>query len=386
MEGLDITMCKSPRPQSLSYSILLMFRSQFAPTKSHGFLDSGTKWMDFHPEITKALSRRYRRNLELKNDATYAGAEYATVYVEDVQEFVFTFFKKMPEANHLTLHFLLKDHLKLYFLLKDLQFHEMLWDKEMVDCIHYSTVSPYLDTVLCTPSLNLTQFPPGYGIAAFPSDPLGYPDIGIRTCYVIRLMTMEANALQVLLVFSQSKHIDLLTLLLNLYIVLIDLFVSIYNLQASDGLAFSEIVFAKNFPCASHEDDMLCTRASPSLMPLLSNGSFSISTSTYLGKYLLPNMPRKQDSLPGHMSRHAIAVIEFARSILGLQDANCTEFDTNTHNPCAFDDNESSDFALSSQGSSEVVLFFFEGSAVSRDGLVVMGKGNGGAHIIFYDD
>lgn len=45
-------------------------------------------------------------------------------------------------------------------------------------------------------------------------------------------------------------------------------------------------------------------------------------------------MPRKQDSLPGHMSRHAIAVIEFARSILGLQDANCTEFDTNTHNPC----------------------------------------------------
>uniref|UniRef100_A0A3Q7FA54 Uncharacterized protein n=1 Tax=Solanum lycopersicum TaxID=4081 RepID=A0A3Q7FA54_SOLLC len=48
------------------------------------------------------------------------------------------------------------------------------------------------------------------------------------------------------------------------------------------GLAFSEIVFAKNFPCASRvsfkivniesEDDILCTCASPSLMLLLSSG------------------------------------------------------------------------------------------------------------------
>lgn len=29
-----------------------------------------------------------------------------------------------------------------------------------------------------------------------------------------------------------------------------------------------------------------------------------------------------------------IAVIEYARSILGLQDANSTEFDPNTQNPC----------------------------------------------------
>lgn len=29
-----------------------------------------------------------------------------------------------------------------------------------------------------------------------------------------------------------------------------------------------------------------------------------------------------------------IAVIEYARSILGLQDANSTEFDPNTPNPC----------------------------------------------------
>lgn len=29
-----------------------------------------------------------------------------------------------------------------------------------------------------------------------------------------------------------------------------------------------------------------------------------------------------------------IAVIEYARSILGLQDANSTEFDSNTQNPC----------------------------------------------------
>lgn len=29
-----------------------------------------------------------------------------------------------------------------------------------------------------------------------------------------------------------------------------------------------------------------------------------------------------------------ISVIEFARSVLGLQDANSTEFDPNTQNPC----------------------------------------------------
>jgi len=29
-----------------------------------------------------------------------------------------------------------------------------------------------------------------------------------------------------------------------------------------------------------------------------------------------------------------IAVIEFARSVIGLQDANSTEFDPNTRNPC----------------------------------------------------
>ena len=29
-----------------------------------------------------------------------------------------------------------------------------------------------------------------------------------------------------------------------------------------------------------------------------------------------------------------IAVIEFTRSVLGLQDANSTEFDLNTPNPC----------------------------------------------------
>lgn len=29
-----------------------------------------------------------------------------------------------------------------------------------------------------------------------------------------------------------------------------------------------------------------------------------------------------------------IAVIEFAQSVLGLRDANSTEFDSNTRNPC----------------------------------------------------
>lgn len=29
-----------------------------------------------------------------------------------------------------------------------------------------------------------------------------------------------------------------------------------------------------------------------------------------------------------------VAVIEFARSVLGLQDANSTEFDPDTKNPC----------------------------------------------------
>ncbi|KAH0771238.1 hypothetical protein KY290_015219 [Solanum tuberosum] len=88
------------------------------------------------------------------------------------------------------------------------------------------------------------------------------------------------------------------------------------------------------------EDDILCTRASPSLMPLLSRG-FDIPLSS-LNKL---NSSDGSFKLSGYILRSfsisastyfsmQIAVIEYARSILELQDANSTELDTNTHDPC----------------------------------------------------
>ncbi|KAH0768202.1 hypothetical protein KY285_004073 [Solanum tuberosum] len=109
-----------------------------------------------------------------------------------------------------------------------------------------------------------------------------------------------------------------------------------------------------------------------------------------------------------------IVVIEYARSILGLLDVNSTEFDPNTNNPwvnpdtvqqfkdaglsfigkdesgCRMEFTPSLNLTLfppgiccyrletcyvkvDDDGSSEVVLSF-EGSGVSQDGLVLMGK------------
>lgn len=53
------------------------------------------------------------------------------------------------------------------------------------------------------------------------------------------------------------------------------------------------------------------------------------------GKILAANYAReKKVPYLGICLGMQIAVIEFARSILGLQDANSTEFDPNTRNPC----------------------------------------------------
>lgn len=53
------------------------------------------------------------------------------------------------------------------------------------------------------------------------------------------------------------------------------------------------------------------------------------------GKILAANHAR-ENRIPflGICLGMQIAVIEFARSVLGLKDANSTEFDPNTQNPC----------------------------------------------------
>lgn len=53
------------------------------------------------------------------------------------------------------------------------------------------------------------------------------------------------------------------------------------------------------------------------------------------GKILAANFAR-ENRIPylGICLGMQIAVIEFARSVLGLQDANSTEFDPTTRNPC----------------------------------------------------
>ncbi|KAH0782956.1 hypothetical protein KY290_002554 [Solanum tuberosum] len=176
----------------------------------------------------------------------------------------------------------------------------------------------------------------------------------------------------------------------------------------------------------SLEDDLLCTRASPSLLPLLSSGFgiplsslnnlFSEDGSFLLSGYILGVeavlVPRGfRDRCVEGMQ---IVVIEYARSILGLLDVNSTEFDPNTNNPwvnpdtvqqfkdaglsfigkdesgCRMEFTPSLNLTLfppgiccyrletcyvkvDDDGSSEVVLSF-EGSGVSQDGLVLMGK------------
>ncbi|KAG5625546.1 hypothetical protein H5410_010764 [Solanum commersonii] len=79
-----------------------------------------------------------------------------------------------------------------------------------------------------------------------------------QSLFVIYLQptsSKEANAFQVLLVFSQQmKNIDLHTLLLKLYSDLVDILVCIYNLEGQRS-----------------EDDVLCTHSSSSLLPLLSS-------------------------------------------------------------------------------------------------------------------
>ncbi|KAJ7010241.1 hypothetical protein NC653_000857 [Populus alba x Populus x berolinensis] len=58
-------------------------------------------------------------------------------------------------------------------------------------------------------------------------------------------------------------------------------------------------------------------------------------TEVWKGKFLQPSM-RRENRIPflGICLGMQIAVIEFARSILGLQDANSTEFDPDTKSPC----------------------------------------------------
>ncbi|KAG5626227.1 hypothetical protein H5410_011445 [Solanum commersonii] len=124
------------------------------------------------------------------------------------------------------------------------------------------------------------------------------------------------------------------------------------------------------FVCS--EDDLLCTRASPSLLPLLSSGFgiplsslnnlFSEDGSFLLSGYILGpdvytvkvNRPKLMDKEIGFGDRCVegkilaakyargnwipylgvqIVVIKYAISILGLQDVNSTEFDPNTDNP-----------------------------------------------------
>ncbi|KAH0698266.1 hypothetical protein KY289_015748 [Solanum tuberosum] len=138
-----------------------------------------------------------------------------------------------------------------------------------------------------------------------------------------------------------------------------DITASVYSLELMivDKMLVEQVILYK----PTCEDDILCTRASPSLMPLLSRG-FDIPLSSLnklnssdgsfkLSGYIL-RIP-----YPGICLGMQIAVIEYARSILELQDANSTELDTNTHDPCLNPDmvQQFEDADLSFTGKDEMV-------------------------------
>ncbi|WMV11890.1 hypothetical protein MTR67_005275 [Solanum verrucosum] len=166
---------------------------------------------------------------------------------------------------------------------------------------------------------------------------------------------------------------------------------------AAENMAEAVIVYSlfELNPVSTSEDDLLCTRASPSLLPLLSSG-FGIPLSSLNnlfsedGSFLRSGYILGPDVYTVKVNPDTVQQFKDAGlSFIGKDESGCCMEFTPSLNLTLFppgiccyrletcyvkvDDDGSSEVVLSFEGSSEVVLSF-EGSGVSQDGLVLMGK------------